>query len=44
MDTAIDGGSNASVRLGLGKGILTDPADFDHWDAGIAAMFEGNQL
>ena len=36
--------SNAPVRFGLGKGILTDPADFDRWDGEIAAMFEGDRL
>lgn len=30
------------VRFGLGKGIITDPADFDLWDAEIAAMFESD--
>jgi len=42
--TAIKVESNAPVRFGLGKGILTDPTDFDRWDAEIAAMFEGDRL
>ena len=35
-------GAASPVRFGLGKGVITDPADFDCWDAEIAAMFEGN--
>ena len=34
---------SAPVRFGLGKVILTDPADFDRWDAEIADMFEEAQ-
>ena len=34
---------SAAVRFGLGKGILTDPSDFDRWDAEIADMFEGGR-
>jgi hypothetical protein len=34
----------APVRLGLGKGVITDPADFDLWDAELAAMFEDESL
>ena len=35
---------DAPVRFGLGKGILTDPADFDRWDAEIADVFEDSRL
>lgn len=34
----------APVQFGLGKGLLSDPDDFDLWDAEIAAMFEGNSI
>ena len=30
---ASEGSAGSSVRFGLGKGILTDPTDFDRWDA-----------
>ena len=36
--------SDTSCRLGAGKGIITDPVDFDRWDDEIAALFEGDAL
>lgn len=32
---------DVSKRIGIGKGIIEDPADFDKWDDEIADLFEG---
>ncbi len=37
-------GSEVPVRFGLGKGIITDPADFDLWDEEITDLFEGDVI
>lgn len=33
--------TDVSKRIGIGKGIIEDPADFDKWDDEIADLFEG---
>ena len=32
---------DVSKRIGIGKGLIEDPADFDKWDNEIADLFEG---
>lgn len=32
---------DVSKRIGVGKGILDDPEDFDKWDDEVADLFEG---
>ncbi len=32
---------DVSKRIGIGKGIIEDPADFDKWSDEIADLFEG---
>lgn len=32
---------DVSKRIGIGKGIIEDPTDFDKWDDEIADLFEG---
>ena len=32
---------DVSNRIGVGKGIIDNPADFDKWDGEIADLFEG---
>lgn len=32
---------DVSKRIGIGKGIIEDPEDFDKWDNEIADLFEG---
>ena len=32
---------DVSKRIGIGKGLIEDPADFDKWDNEIAGLFEG---
>ena len=31
---------DVSKRIGVGKGIIEDPTDFDKWDEEIADLFE----
>ena len=32
---------DVSKRIGIGKGLIEDPTDFDEWDNEIADLFEG---
>ena len=32
---------DVSKRIGIGKGLIEDPTDFDKWDNEIADLFEG---
>lgn len=32
---------DVSNRIGIGKGLIDDPEDFDKWDQEIADLFEG---
>lgn len=34
---------DVSRRIGIGKGIIEDPLDFEKWDDEIANLFEGNE-
>lgn len=43
-DTGNTSDTGAPVQFGLGKGMITDPAGFDLWDAEISAMFEDNLI
>ena len=36
--------TGSAVRFGLGKGVITDPAEFDRWDGELAAMFEESPI
>ena len=36
--------SQASKRLGAGKGVIVDTPNFDAWDGEVAALFEGSTL
>lgn len=33
--------ADITKRIGIGKGIIEDPEDFDKWDDEIADLFEG---
>lgn len=35
---------DTSKRIGLGKGIINDPKDFDMWDTEISDLFEGTYI
>ena len=35
---------DTSKRIGLGKGIINDPEDFDVWNTEISDLFEGTDI
>ncbi len=35
---------DTSQRIGLGKGIINDPEDFDVWNTEISDLFEGTGI
>lgn len=45
MNPVFLNGSTVDVtrRIGIGKGLIEDPEDFDRWSNEIADLFEGNE-
>lgn len=35
---------DVSQRIGTGRGIITDPVDFDRWDNEVNALLDGGKL
>ena len=36
--------SDVSQRIGTGRGVITDPVDFDLWDNEVNALLDGGKL